>query len=57
MVMRRTQLIQYFLLGGLLIAGVLTRILHPSALIFLLITWIVIVFISKAAERYGRKDR
>ena len=57
MVMRRTQLIQYFLVSGLLVAGVLTGVLNPSALIFLLITWIVIVFISKAAERYGRKDR
>ena len=55
--MRRTQLIQYFLVSGLLVAGVLTGVLNPSALIFLLITWIVIVFISKAAERYGRKDR
>jgi len=51
--MRRTQLIQYFLVGGLLVAGVLTGILNPSALIFLLVAWVVIIFISKAAERYG----
>lgn len=57
MVMRRTKLSQYFLLGGLLVAGVLTGILHPSALIFLLVAWTVIMLISKAAERYGRKDR
>ncbi|MDG2211031.1 MAG: hypothetical protein P8K64_03490 [Acidimicrobiales bacterium] len=55
--MRRTKLSQYFLLGGLLVAGVLTGILHPSALIFLLVAWTVIMLISKAAERYGRKDR
>ena len=55
--MRRTQLIQYFVVGGLLVAGILTGVLNPSALIFLLIAWVVIVFISKVAERYGRKDR
>ncbi len=55
MVMRRTQLIQYFLLGGLLIAGVIGGILHPSALIFLLVLWVVMALISKFADNYRQK--
>jgi len=57
MVMRRAKLVQYLILIGLLIAGILTGVLHPSAIIFLFVLWLVIMLISKAAERHGQKDR
>ncbi len=57
MVMRRTELAQYLLLVGLLIAGILTGVLHASAIIFLFVLWLVVMLISKAAERHGQKDR
>ena len=55
--MRRTELAQYLLLVGLLIAGILTGVLHASAIIFLFVLWLVVMLISKAAERHGQKDR
>ena len=55
--MRRAKLVQYLLLIGLLITGILTGVLHPSAIIFLFVLWLVIMLISKAAERHGQKDR
>ncbi|HJP15619.1 MAG TPA: hypothetical protein QF762_01465 [Acidimicrobiales bacterium] len=53
--MRRTQLIQYILITGLLITGVIGGILHPSALIFLFVLWIVMFLINKFADRYRQK--
>ncbi len=55
MVMRRAKLTQYFLVGGLLVAGTLTGVLHLSALIFLLVAWIVILLISKVADYYAQR--